>query len=78
MKAEITLTAMQEAALERYCRITHTTREDVIQQALLCFLPNCTASKPLRLGEYVGFGIWRNKPVDALAYQHRLRSEWPE
>jgi len=78
MKAEIKLTATQEAALERYCRMMHTTRENVIQQALVCFLPNCTPSKSISLRDDSGFGIWLNKPVDALEYQRKRRSEWPE
>jgi hypothetical protein len=78
MKTEIELSAEQLKALERYCRITHTSHEQVIQQALLCFLPGNFPSRKNSLKEYPAFGIWSDRPVDALAYQQSLREEWPE
>ena len=31
-----------------------------------------------RLAHPPAFGVWKNEPVDAIAYQRKLRSEWEE
>ena len=62
----------QVNALDRIRAQQHVTRAALIREAIAMYLRTHHAG----LAEEA-FGIWRNKPVDALAHERKLRSEWP-
>jgi len=45
-------------------------------QQRLTFAPQSAKQRSLR--QHPAFGSWRGRKVDALKYQHNLRSEWDE
>jgi hypothetical protein len=49
----------------------HQSRSSLIRKVLDEYLSEHRADWPKE-----AFGIWRDKPVDALAYEDKLRSEW--
>jgi metal-responsive CopG/Arc/MetJ family transcriptional regulator len=58
-------------ALDRLRAQQHMTRATLIREAIASYLTTHHAGLAQE-----AFGIWRDKPVDALAYEHKLRSEW--
>lgn len=58
-------------ALDRLRSQQHTTRAMLIREALATYLTTHHAGLAQE-----AFGIWRDKPVDALSYERKLRSEW--
>lgn len=58
-------------ALDRLRSRQHVTRAGLIREAIAEYL----ATHHAGLAEEA-FGIWRDKPVDALPYERKLRSEW--
>lgn len=67
----IDIPAEQLAALDRMRARQHVPRSTLIREAVSTYL----VSHHVGLAEEA-FGIWQNKPVDALAYEQKLRSEW--
>ena len=61
----------QIAELDRLRAHQRVTRAILIREAITMFLTTHHAG----LAEEA-FGIWRKKPVDALAHERKLRSEW--
>ncbi|MDA1043874.1 MAG: ribbon-helix-helix domain-containing protein [Verrucomicrobia bacterium] len=61
----------QIEALDRLRSKQHVTRASLIREAIAAYLTTHDAG----LAE-AAFGVWRDKPRDALAYEHELRSEW--
>ena len=62
----------QVDALDRLRTHQRVTRAILIREAISMYLTTHHAG----LAEEA-FGIWREKPVDALAQERKLRSEWP-
>ena len=58
-------------ALDRLRTQQHITRAKLIREAIASYLTTHHAGLAQE-----AFGIWRDKPVDALLYEHKLRSEW--
>ena len=57
--------------LNKLSEIKDMSRAELVRQAISIYL------EPHKLAERVdGFGLWANRPVDGLAYQERIRSEW--
>ncbi len=57
--------------LNRLGEIRNVSRAELVRQAISSYLA------PHKLAERVdGFGLWANCPIDGLAYQERIRSEW--
>lgn len=71
----IELPDAQAQSLQRYCRQTHISEAEALRQALTQFLPLPAGAKR-RLRDHRGFGYWRERQQDGLAYQYRLRDEW--
>jgi len=61
----------QIEALDRLRTQQHMTRATLIREAIASYLTTHHAGLAQE-----AFGIWRDKPVDALSYEHKLRSEW--
>ncbi|WPY01411.1 hypothetical protein Trichorick_01323 [Candidatus Trichorickettsia mobilis] len=49
------------------------SRAEIIRQALAIYIVNDAESKK---SYKFAFGIWKEKQVDSLSYQQKLRSEW--
>ncbi len=62
----------QVLELDRLRAKQHVSRATLIREAIATYLTSHHAG----LAEEA-FGIWRDKPVEALSYERELRSEWP-
>lgn len=61
----------QLAALDRLRKKQHVARATLIREAIAEYL----AAHHAGLADEA-FGIWRDRPEDALAYEDNLRKEW--
>jgi len=52
------------------CDAKHVSRAEIIRQAISAYIEQ---NKPSAVD---AFGIWKNKKVDGLAYQEKMRAEW--
>ena len=71
MRTIIDLPPAQLDALGRFCAREGVSRAEAIRRAVASLLERDRAAVPGR-----AFGLWRQRPVDGLAYQRRLRREW--
>ena len=62
----------QVAALDQLRAKQHVSRATLIREAIATYLTTHHAGLARD-----AFGIWRDKPVNALSHQRKLRSEWP-
>ena len=62
----------QVVALDRLRSKQHVSRANLIREAIASYLTTHHAG----LAEEA-FGLYLGKPVDALSYQRKIRSEWP-
>lgn len=67
----IDISEEQLRALDCLREKRHQSRSSLIRKVLDEYLSEHRADWPKK-----AFGIWRKKPVDALAYEDKLRSEW--
>jgi hypothetical protein len=67
----IDVPADQIDALDRLCRLERISRAEAIRRAIARELAAVRSPQVER-----AFGLWRRRPVDAVAYQRRLRREW--
>ena len=58
-------------ALDRLRAKQRVTRASLIREAIEAYL----VTHHTGLAEEA-FGVWRNNPVDSLAYENEIRSEW--
>ena len=72
MRTVIELPAEQLRQLADVCRREGVSRADVIRRAVADYL----GARHARDGDDV-FGIWRDRNLDGLQYERRLRREWP-
>lgn len=57
--------------LNKLSKAANLSRAELVRQAISNYL------KPHKLADAAeGFGLWADSPVDGLAYQERIRSEW--
>lgn len=52
------------------CQAENLSRAEAIQQAIALYLER---KKPVAVD---AFGLWQHQPIDGLAYQEQVRSEW--
>lgn len=71
MRTLIDITNEQVKALKEFCAKESISRAEAIRRAIDEFL-----SAKLPLNDNRAFGLWKNKKIDGLKYQQRLRSEW--
>lgn len=76
MRTLIDLPQTQLDALDAYCREERISRAEAVRRAVGRFVPAATAPKR-GLREHPAFGSWRRRRINAVAYQRRLREEWP-
>ena len=67
----IDVPAEQLRGLDRLREQRHATRAALIRDAIAKYLSEHHADLSKE-----AFGIWRKRPVDALAYEDAIRSEW--
>lgn len=63
----------QMAAIDQIRKSRKVPRAALVREALAEYL---AVRKPA-LGKEA-FGIWRDRPVDSLAHERKLRKEWPK
>ncbi|MBX7214011.1 MAG: ribbon-helix-helix domain-containing protein [Thermoflexales bacterium] len=73
MRTIIDLTDAQVSALDRLRAETQSSRAELIREAVDAYL---VAQQAPSLAELPGFGAWRHKRRDGVAYQRALREEW--
>lgn len=71
MRTIIELPQDQLIHLDAHCRRENVSRAEAIRRAVAAMLAE--HSKTDIAG---AFGLWRDRPEDALALQERLRNEW--
>ncbi len=67
----IDLPNTQLEALDALCRREGISRAEAVRRAVAAHVQQRRAAAP-----DAAFGLWRDRGVDALAYQDRLRREW--
>lgn len=70
MRALVDIPDRQIKDLAAICALHNLSRAEVIRQAIATFIE---LKKPQPVE---AFGLWKNQPVDGLAYQEQVRSEW--
>jgi hypothetical protein len=77
MAVLIELPEHQVVLLKQYCNEAQISEAEAVGQALTQFLEQIMQKPSRILREHPAFGLWRDKQEDGLAYQKRLRDEWP-
>lgn len=72
MRTIVDLTEEQLEGLTNYCQRLRISRAEAVRQAVEKMLKEKT--KPD--GKLPGFGIWKDRKIDALNYVRKLREEW--
>ena len=70
MRTIINIDDRKVEQIAAFCQRYKISRAELIRQSIDEFLSAHAQAKD------EVFGIWKNKPVDALAYQRKLRAEW--
>jgi hypothetical protein len=70
MRTLVDIPDQQIEALAIICGAENKPRSEIIRLAIAAYIEQHT-SAPVDV-----FGLWKNKPVDGLAYQQEVRSEW--
>jgi len=52
------------------CKIKKVSRSELIRQAISCYIE---WNKPSTVD---AFGLWKDRKIDGLDYQKKVRSEW--
>lgn len=73
MRTVIDIPDEQVAALDRLARAAGTSRAAMIRAAVDRLLEDRTPAPDID----AAFGLWADGDEDGLAYQRRLRDEWP-
>ena len=71
MRTIIEIPDEQLKKLSYICEREDISRAEVIRKAISLYLQDNIAVK----NDY-SFGIWKNKAIDSVAYQNKLREEW--
>lgn len=71
MRTIVELPATQLEALGRLCTREGISRAEAVRRAVADLLERDHRQQPSR-----AFGLWKKRPVDAVAHQRRLRREW--
>lgn len=70
MRTIIQITEQQAAFLQEMCEKEGVSRAEAIRRALDAYI-NTTSS-----GKSEAFGVWKNRGIDSVVYQQKLRDEW--
>ncbi|MCC8368736.1 MAG: ribbon-helix-helix domain-containing protein [Rickettsia endosymbiont of Oxypoda opaca] len=73
MRTIIDIADSQIKILDQLSQKKKVARADIIRQALADYIANYNQSKK---GFDAAFGLWKDKNLDSLEYQAKLRNEW--
>ena len=73
MRTIIDLPQEQLGALARLCALQKISRAEAVRRAVDRLLKDSLIEE-----KNIGFGMWRNKKIEARAYVDNLRNEWSE
>jgi hypothetical protein len=71
MRTIIEVPAEQLEALAELCRLENISRAEAIRRAIAAHV-----RRGRREAAAPAFGLWRDRAIDGLAYERRLRQEW--
>jgi hypothetical protein len=71
MRTIIDLPASQLDALDALCRRERISRAEAIRRAVAAHVGRASAA-----ARASAFGLWRDRGLDGLAYERRMRHEW--
>ncbi|HXT71004.1 MAG TPA: CopG family transcriptional regulator [Vicinamibacterales bacterium] len=71
MRTIIELPPVQLDALDALCRRENISRAEAIRQAVAAHVGRASAA-----ARGSAFGLWRDRGINALAYERGLRAEW--
>jgi metal-responsive CopG/Arc/MetJ family transcriptional regulator len=71
MRTIIELPSAQIDALDALCRRERISRAEAIRQAVAAHVGRASAA-----ARASAFGLWRDRGINALAYEQQLREEW--
>ncbi len=71
MRTIVEIPKEQIEAMDQLRKNKHVSRTELIRQAVDSFLKEQRQAQG-----HAAFGIWKTKPVDALAWERKLRKEW--
>ena len=77
MRTIVDLPDEQIRALDAYGKKHGVSRAEAVRRAVATFLPKRRPRK-LDLRNDPAFGSWKNRDVDSVEYQRKLRAEWDE
>jgi hypothetical protein len=67
----------QIRALDAYSRKFGVSRAEAVRRAVAMFLPKRPHRK-LDFQNHPAFGAWKDRRLDAVGYQRKLRAEWDD
>jgi len=73
MRTIIDIPDSQIKILDQLSQRKKISRTQIVRQALTNYITDYTESKK---GYESAFGIWKDKQLDSLVYQSKLRDEW--
>jgi len=73
----VDLPVEQIRALDAYGKKHGISRAETVRRAVAMFLPKRRPRK-LDFRNHPAFGAWRDRDVDAVEYQRKLRAEWDD
>jgi hypothetical protein len=71
MRTIIEVPEAQLDALDALCRRENISRAEAIRRAVAAYVGRASAA-----ARASAFGLWRDRGIDALAYERGLRAEW--
>ena len=73
MRTIVDIPDMQIKILNQLSKKQKVSRAEIIRQALAGYITNYNKSKK---SYKLAFGIWKDRKIDGLLYQEKLRGDW--
>lgn len=70
MRTLIDIPDQQIETLAAICAIKKVSRSELIRQAIACYIEQ---NRPSTAN---AFGLWKDRNMDGMDYQNKVRSEW--
>jgi hypothetical protein len=77
MRTIVDLPDEQIRALDAYSKKHGISRTEAVRRAVAKFLPK-PGNRKLDLHDHPAFGSWKNRDVDGVEYQRKIRAEWAD
>ena len=72
MRTIVSIPDEQVRALDQHCASAGISRTEAVRRAILHYLDQQPGTGTLK----EAFGLWKDKPFDALKHEDKIRSEW--